>query len=144
MSVAIVHYHLRRGGVTRVIEAQSQVLTGLGIEHVVLSGTPHEGSQRLPVTVLPALAYRRQVDGMTGSALADSLRKAAARALGEVPSLWHIHNPTLGKNNLFPSMIRELARTRDRLLFQFHDFAEDGRPGNYPFACRGSKHDGRQ
>lgn len=131
MSVAIVHYHLRRGGVTRVIEAQCQALTRLGIEHIVLSGSPHEGSRQLPVTVLPDLDYDREADGTMGRDLADSLRKAASRALGEAPALWHIHNPTLGKNTLFPSMIHELARPGDRILFQFHDFAEDGRPGNY-------------
>ena len=131
MSVAIVHYHLRRGGVTRVIEAQSRALARLGVAHVILSGTPHEGSCGLPVTVLPDLEYRPAADGMSGRALAETLRKAAARALGGEPDLWHIHNPTLGKNILFPPMLRELARTRDRLLFQFHDFAEDGRPGNY-------------
>jgi glycosyltransferase involved in cell wall biosynthesis len=131
MSIAIVHYHLRHGGVTRVIEAQSQALTRLGIEHIVLSGTPYEGSHHLPVSVIPLLKYCSQADQLGGGVLADALREAATRALGEPPSLWHIHNPTLGKNCRFPAMLRKLADSQEHMLLQFHDFAEDGRPGNY-------------
>lgn len=136
MTVAIVHYHLRRGGVTRVIEAQSQALTRLGIAHIVLSGTPTEGSHPLPLAVVPDLDYRLWEDEMTGVDLAEEIRAAAAQALGEAPTIWHIHNPTLGKNKLFPSMLRDLAQDRARLVFQFHDFAEDGRPGNFRHLAR--------
>lgn len=129
--IAIVHYHLRRGGVTRVIESQSAALTALGVPHVILSSSPHEGPGDLPVRIEPDLDYRVDADPARGVLLADALRARAVDALGGEPAIWHIHNSTLGKNNLFPGWIRNLVRDDSHLLLQFHDFAEDGRPGNY-------------
>jgi glycosyltransferase involved in cell wall biosynthesis len=129
--VAIVHYHLRRGGVTRVIETQSAALARLGIPHVILSGTPQEGDTSLPVQVVPDVDYRVEPGDTTGAALAGALRARAVEALGHEPAIWHIHNSTLGKNDLFPGWIRNLVQEDSHLLLQFHDFAEDGRPGNY-------------
>jgi glycosyltransferase involved in cell wall biosynthesis len=131
MKVAIIHYHLRRGGVTRVIEAQSQTLRRAGIDHVILSGTPRDGRVNLPVEVVRELGYGPSHRALDGHALDATLRAAARRTLGRAPDLWHIHNPTLGKNTLFPNLVAELARTHQRLVLQTHDFAEDGRPANY-------------
>ena len=49
MKVAIVHYHLEPGGVTRVIEnaLASIASTGVPIETVVLSGRPYNGNSIL-------------------------------------------------------------------------------------------------
>ena len=59
MKVAIVHYHLGPGGVTRVIEAASQALATAGIRHVILTGdsdvAPPEKS--LPVRQIEGLGY---------------------------------------------------------------------------------------
>ena len=97
MSVALVHYHLRAGGVTRVLEAQSQALSQAGITHVILAGTPYQGPANLPVAVIPALDYREHPDGMTGTSLCAEMRQAAAIALRGDPQTWHLHNPTLGQ-----------------------------------------------
>lgn len=129
--IAIVHYHLRRGGVTRVIENQSAALKLLGIRHVVLSGASYSGPADLPTRVIPDVDYRIEPDEITGISLANELRNQAVQALGHEPAIWHIHNSTLGKNDLFPGWIRHLVREDSHLLLQFHDFAEDGRPGNY-------------
>ena len=59
MALAIVHYHLRRGGVTRVIEAQSQALARLGIEHVVLAGTRYRGDFEARFKALVAAIQQR-------------------------------------------------------------------------------------
>ena len=131
MSVALVHYHLRAGGVTRVLEAQSQALSQAGITHVILAGTPYQGPANLPVAVIPALDYREHPDGMTGASLCAEMRQAAAIALRGDPQTWHLHNPTLGKNVLIPSLLQELAEGQEQLVLHFHDFAEDGRPKNY-------------
>lgn len=131
MTAAIVHYHLRRGGVTRVIEGQSQALRRAGIDHVVLSGTPYRGRVDLPVAIVPELDYRSTSDSLSGDDLAARLRTAARNVLGAPPDLWHLHNPVLGKNVLFPPLLAELVRNRERLVLHAHDFAEDGRPGNY-------------
>ena len=133
MSVALVHYHLRPGGVTRVIERQSEALVSAGIEHVVLSGTQQEGFGKIPVKVVPALDYNTsQASGKPDEEpLHEQLLRTACSALGAEPDCWHIHNPTLGKNTLFPSLITKLATSQTPLILQLHDFAEDGRPENY-------------
>ena len=133
MSVALVHYHLRPGGVTRVIERQSEALTSAGIVHVILSGTRQDGSGKLPVQVVPALDYDSpQEPHETGeNPLHEQLVRAATVALGTEPDCWHLHNPTLGKNSQFPDLIAGLAARQTPLILQLHDFAEDGRPENY-------------
>ena len=133
MSVALIHYHLRPGGVTRVIEAQSEALSRAGIAHVILSGTAYEGSARLPVTVVPSLDYHKDYgrEGADISQLFSGLRQAADQALNSEPACWHLHNPTLGKNALFPGLVAELAGSRVPLVLHLHDLAEDGRPENY-------------
>ena len=133
MPVVLVHYHLRPGGVTRVLETQSEALTRAGLQHVILSGTPYEGPCFLPVVVVPGLAYRGKGsdDEAQGEALFEGVRRAARTALQCEPSCWHVHNPTLGKNALFPGLIARLAELRIPLVLHVHDFAEEGRPLNY-------------
>ncbi len=136
MAVAIVHYHLRPGGVTRVIEAQSRALTGAGIDHIILSGTPCRGRDDLPVRVIPALDYREKKPPVESSPLTGHLREVAATALGRPAELWHLHNPCLGKNIHFPDLVRGLSVSREPLVLHFHDFAEDGRPQNYQLLAK--------
>ncbi|MEC9055192.1 MAG: hypothetical protein VX633_07785, partial [Verrucomicrobiota bacterium] len=104
MSVALVHYHLRPGGVTRVIERQSEALTSAGIAHVILSGTRQDGSGKLPDRVVPALDddTPQEPRETGGNPLHEQLVRAATAALGTEPDCWHLHNPTLGKNSQFP------------------------------------------
>ncbi|MCH2065040.1 MAG: glycosyltransferase [Roseibacillus sp.] len=130
MSVALIHYHLRPGGVTRVIQRQSEALTQLGVSHVVLAGTPPEEPSRIPVAVVPSLDYQGNGEP-EGARLTRKLLEIATRALGEEPACWHLHNPILGKNVHFPGIVAELAERRVPLVLHLHDFAEDGRPENY-------------
>lgn len=137
MRLAIVHYHLDPGGVTRVIETTSQILTESGTPHVILSGGI--GSPEFSrVRVVPGLNYLPLPGAVTASQLLASLRTAAHDALGAPPDLWHFHNHSLGKNCLIPQVIDLLAEAGERLLLQLHDLAEDGRPLNYPLIadCR--------
>ena len=130
--IAMVHYHLRRGGVTRVIESARDVLTSQGDEVVILSGEPAlPGSRQEGVRVIPALNYRRSGSTVVAESLAEEMKKEAIAGLGGPPDLWHFHNPTLAKNVLLPSVIRELAAQGERVVLQIHDFSEDGRPSNY-------------
>ncbi len=130
--VAIVHYHLRRGGVTRVIEAARDILTALGDEVIILSGEPAlSDARQAGVRVVQALNYRKTGSPVVAESLAEELKKEAEAGLGGPVDIWHFHNPTLAKNVLFPSVIRELASQGERVVLQLHDFSEDGRPGNY-------------
>ena len=140
MRVAIVHYHLDPGGVTRVIEAASHVLTATGIPHVILAGgwgvspqTVARASrpEHLPVRHIEGLDYLSTPNHLTPAILLDSLRAAAREALGAPPDIWHFHNHSLGKNRLLPEVIARLAEENERLILQIHDLAEQGRPSNY-------------
>jgi FMN phosphatase YigB (HAD superfamily)/glycosyltransferase involved in cell wall biosynthesis len=121
MRVAIVHYHLTPGGVTRVIESASQALTSAGVRHVVLTGDDVTG-----------LGYLPAPGKLTAAELLTSLRSAASQALGAPPDIWHFHNHSLGKNVLLPQVIARLAADGERIVLQIHDLAEAGRPANYP------------
>lgn len=132
MRIAIVHHHLRPGGVTRVIE---NAVASLADRHdiVVLTGESCPGGSPLAsrTVTVDGLAYQSASDGLTPQALAGRLRRAA----GDV-DLWHVHNHSLGKNAALPDGIALLADAGARMLLQIHDFAEDGRPSNYAVASR--------
>jgi len=122
MRAAIVHYHLEPGGITSVIAAASQ---GLNTALVILTGEH-----------VPLLSYRQgplsqRSGGGEHLALLADLRAKASSALGSPPDIWHFHNPTLGKNDLFPALIATMAEAGEKLVLHIHDLAEDGRPENY-------------
>jgi hypothetical protein len=155
MRIAIVHYHLRPGGVTRVIETATRALAAAGLAPVVLVGeepppawalaTGGPGilpeanlqdvrpanSNPVPVQVVAGLAYRREAGSLSAPELARALRAAAVTALGAPPDIWHFHNHALGKNVLLADVVALLAEAGERLVLQLHDLAEDGRPANY-------------
>ena len=120
MRVAIVHYHLALGGVTRVIESASQALGSAGIHHVILTGEKVAG-----------LGYLTTPGELSADELLVSIRDAAAQALGGPPDIWHFHNHSLGKNCLIAEVVARLAAEGARLVLQIHDLAEAGRPENY-------------
>ncbi|WP_309381588.1 glycosyltransferase family 4 protein [Cerasicoccus frondis] len=130
MRVAIVHYHLKPGGVTRVVENAHASLERQGVQIVALSGEPYTGDSLMATGVVPGLSYTQANEKPDPGALWFSLKKAAREALGGEPDLWHIHNHCLGKNMAMPQVVDRLARETPVLL-QIHDFAEDGRPSNY-------------
>jgi len=133
LPVVIVHYHLRRGGVTRVIECTSSCLSKGGVPHVILSSTPAESGRKLPVRVVEELGYDHPPGGgSSGLQLAHTLRQAAQQALGTSKFVWHLHNHSLGKNRHLSDAAGILAVSGDPMVLQYHDFAEDGRPGAYP------------
>jgi GNAT superfamily N-acetyltransferase len=133
MRVAIAHYHLQTGGVSRVIQHACTALQARGARVVVLSGTAPQVS--LPagteIAVLKGLDYDERRDSLSPDRLATEMASAASSALGGAPDIWHIHNHSLGKNTALPGALLRLARNEQRLLLQPHDFAEDGRPALY-------------
>jgi glycosyltransferase involved in cell wall biosynthesis len=136
LRVAIVHYHLKRGGVTRVIES---TLRGLGqlpeasVSTVVLAGeVTGDFSFQEQAHAVEGLHYSNsQACTPDSETLLGRMRITARKALGGDPDLWHIHNHSLGKNEAMPGVVSLLAEAGEALLLQIHDFAEDGRPGNY-------------
>lgn len=133
MLIAIIHYHLRRGGVTRVLEFCVPSLAATGHKVVVLTGEPpvDESPLKEYSVVVSELGYDAGLAPGDGSALMSIVSEAAVQSLGGHPDIWHVHNHHLGKNLHVTAMVGALARRGDHLLLQIHDFPEDGRPVNY-------------
>lgn len=135
LRVAIVHYHLKRGGVTRVMESTLRGLSDLPepVNCVVLAGEMSaEVSFREQAVEVDGLHYSNaQADTPDAATLLASLKQAAVANLGAEPDVWHIHNHSLGKNSSMPELVALLAEEGAAVLLQMHDFAEDGRPENY-------------
>lgn len=131
--VAVVHYHFRRGGVTRVVENSLAALAGDAYRFTALSGepAPRDATLAHAVRTVPGLGYDDPDPACDADSLADRLQQAARQAFGRDPDLWHVHNHALGKNAALPGAVAVLAGRGQRLLLQVHDFAEDGRPSNY-------------
>ncbi len=118
MTILIVHYHLRSGGVTRVIESQVKVLQDMRHRVIIASSGPVEDWD-CECHLIPELDYSN-----AGTIPVDQLLAVDA-------DLWIIHNPTLGLNRAFPGMIETAEESGTRILMQIHDFVEDGRSANY-------------
>ena len=138
LRVAIVHYHLHPGGVTRVIRHAVEVLERSGVRTAVLVGEPPApgfastaSTASTQIGVVEGLGYFSRNGGRGGEALAGRLIAVATAALGSAPDLWHFHNHSLGKNPRVTEAVHELAAKGDPLLLQIHDFAEDSRPEEY-------------
>ena len=71
------------------------------------------------------------------------LKKRLDRILKEV-DIVHAHNPHLGKNPLLTYYLYELVLTGRKVLYQFHDFPEEGRPENYGWLRTVIEHWGRR
>jgi len=134
LRLAIVHYHLRRGGVASVIARAAAALDERAVRLIVLSGeAPGDACPFASrVRVVEGLAYNDAGGGGKGEKpLADRMEEAAGDALGGPPDVWHVHNHALGKNPALTRAVRCLADRGRALLLHIHDFAEDGRPANY-------------
>ncbi len=134
MNVAFLHFHLKPGGVTRVILDQAQSCEELGYKYTILAG---ENLQNLPgVQVIPQLNYDGTgSDALGPQGLGQIIFQTLARA--PWPQILHIHNPLLAKNSQLLPALNELfgllaqAGAPTQILFQVHDLAEDGRPAAY-------------
>jgi len=131
MRIAIVHYHLQTGGVTRIIECAAKALKQRQVSLVVLTGELPSRPLGADVRTIPRLAYEEHRSAGTPADLADDLMREARDALGALPDVWHVHNHTLGKNLLLPGALRHLIQAGQMLFLQIHDFAEDSRPFLY-------------
>jgi glycosyltransferase involved in cell wall biosynthesis len=127
--IAVLHYHLRHGGVSQVIGHAYRALEHEDFQMAAIIGEAAPRDAPLPTAVVPELAYG-VAPGDIGT-LVSKLRAAAAQVLGGPPDIWHIHNHSLGKNRAMPLLVGALAAAGERLLLQPHDFAEDCRPRNY-------------
>ena len=116
LRVAIVHYHLKRGGVTRVIESTlrglKQSSSKAPVSSVVLAGeVPEDFPYLEQAHTVEGLHYSNsQANTPDPETLLEQLRITAGKALGGEPDLWHIHNHSLGKNEAMPGVVSSLLR----------------------------------
>ena len=125
MKTAVIHYHARPGGVTRVVERAVESL-GDRAECLFFTGEAAPGESPLNIRPVPNLGYSTEQNFQPLELL-----KHARDAFGTDPDVWHIHNHSLGKNPALTAEVIALAEAEQKILLQIHDFAEDGRPANY-------------
>lgn len=130
--LAIVHHHLRTGGVSRVISRTVRAL-GDRFALAVLAGeaAPRGFAHDCAVGRVEGLGYAEGGTAPDARDLAKRLRETARDALGGAPDIWHVHNHSLGKNPALGEALALMANQGEHLLLHIHDFAEDGRPSNY-------------
>jgi hypothetical protein len=146
MKLAIGHYHLNRGGVTRVIENQLLALDSALDDHgpheaLILYGGRCEGWPsdladrlqriRLRQQPLPELDYDSEQASLTGGLATRLVETLQGAGFSPSETIVHIHNHSIGKNAALPGAVWNLAQRGYGLLLQVHDFAEDQRPGNF-------------
>ncbi len=134
MQIAILHYHLRPGGVTRVIELAWAALADLGVEALVLSGEPQPMTGKIPERCVRVVSELRYGAGVAED-LASSVDAACRSHWGTPADLIHTHNHALGKNFSLPAAVARWAKDGRALVLQLHDFAENARPANYHGLC---------
>ena len=141
MKIAFVHYHLKTGGVTTVLQQQQAAIRDC-CKTLVLTGTPPESDFPFTTHVIDALAYDsfRTQPVVDPEAAADEILNAIHDNFGSPADIIHVHNPTLSKNIHLLSILSVLQKKGTKLLLQCHDFAEDGRPNvfyrqPYPTDC---------
>lgn len=146
MNLAILHYHLNSGGVTRVIASHLLALDSVLDEHdrwrvVIFYGGRDSGWSQdfasqfqhidLDLQIVPELEYdaeRVQSSRSVLDSIQDGLNKHGFDANN---ALLHIHNHSLGKNAELLPALRSLVNEGFSCLLQPHDFAEDFRSANY-------------
>jgi len=152
MNIAIVHYHLNRGGVTRVVANQILSLESALAGHdevrvaILYGGRAHGWpdnfedqlkSVRLQLVPLPGLDYDEEPTADPDSLAANVMAQLRHLDFAPDDTVLHVHNHSLGKNVSLPGALSLLAENGYAQLLQIHDFAEDFRAENFRRLVRG-------
>lgn len=139
LRIAILHYHLRGGGVTRIIEHTFTALNDTRIQLCVITGEKPPNGLDIPeekVGVVKGLSYGKKNPDIGSVELKKGVVKKAKELLGSEPDIWHVHNHSLGKNAAFTRMTLKLAENGHKMVFHIHDFAEDNRAQNFTYLLK--------
>jgi glycosyltransferase involved in cell wall biosynthesis len=138
MKLLILHHHLQRGGVTRIIDSQIEslkkflppenitVLTGQASEEIYRKGVKVKIDEKINYLTREAISPEK------ARGLFTAIKKTFLKLLNE-DTIIHAHNLNLGKNPVLTAVVAELARDGVPLFNHCHDFAEDGRENNMAF-----------
>jgi glycosyltransferase involved in cell wall biosynthesis len=133
MEVAIIHYHLNPGGVSRIIELQIKGMKRISEETdmIILCGN----ANKLTSVHGVAIKADTQLDYMDVNTTEGQYVKTVSaimsfitKNLSDHPVL-HFHNPNLGKNPSLTMAVYKLASEGIPVINHCHDFPED-RPAN--------------
>jgi glycosyltransferase involved in cell wall biosynthesis len=136
VKIALVHYHLRRGGVTSVLYNQAAALAEGGDEVLIITGDAPPADTPFPGVCIRELQYDRpgtpaRDAGEAARDLADALLRAMETHWGLPADIIHVHNPLIQKNAALVPAVNILLGRGLRFLLQNHDLAEDFRPDVY-------------
>jgi glycosyltransferase involved in cell wall biosynthesis len=130
--ILLMHYHLRAGGVTAIIERQLIALSLLNNPPAVTVLTASKPSFSAPENLNLKFVVDKQLDYLDCSVLSrdeieNGLELVTALIKSELKSnsIIHFHNPTLGKNGIVTAALASLANSGVRIVYHCHDFAED-------------------
>lgn len=146
MKIAVFHYHLHPGGVTRVISLACKILlsrtNGIGgiegIEEITVvtgdrknaeAALPEEAGGRIRIAVHPEIGY---LDGNPETSARSIKTGVLEKYRGYI---WWIHNYHLGKNPLLTQAVVESAAEYpdQKILLHIHDFPECSRYENLAY-----------
>ncbi|MDD5199504.1 MAG: glycosyltransferase [Terrimicrobiaceae bacterium] len=128
--LAVIHYHLRPGGVRRVIElALPAIANLLGVRRITLAtGEAAEaGWIELLRAALPGVELRERVEpgfcyASEQRAVPKRLPAAVDALLADADAVW-LHNPALARNLPLVEAVAAAVRARDiPMVFHHHDF----------------------
>ena len=138
MKLFICHYHLKPGGVTRIIQSQIKAIRNSNLfdEIVILTGED-PGLVELKTSEFNGVRIiKKSLFNYMESFTSEENCKEKYKLLMEFfketinhNDILHIHNPALGKNPVVTYGIYNLAKAGYKLFLHCHDFAED-RPDN--------------
>ncbi len=140
MKIALMHFHLKTGGVSTVIRQQINCLKPWA-EILLLTGEPVSEALGAETVHIPEIAYDRLIQTpVDPEAVARSIKGAIQSRWEQGCDVLHVHNPLLAKNKSFLKLLKILEHMGIRLFLQIHDLAEDGRPtvyfkDDYPERC---------
>jgi len=132
MRLVVLHYHLLRGGVTGIVDAQLAALRQTSPDLPVTVAAGNAAGRTFPgveLLTIPALDYLTADPAAAYTAIRTFLASLPPDAVV------HAHNPTLGKNPALTLALYEAAGGGRAILYHIHDFAED-RPDNLDFLRR--------
>ena len=140
MKIAVFHYHLHPGGVTRVISLALEILLPRleGLEEITVvtgdgenaeAALPEEARGRVRVAVHPEIGYL----GGKPPRIAETIKTEVLEHYRGY--IWWVHNYHLGKNPLFTRAVVETAEEQpdQRILLHIHDFPECSRYENLSY-----------
>ncbi|MCH7727894.1 MAG: hypothetical protein IH991_15665, partial [Planctomycetes bacterium] len=146
MNIAILHYHLNRGGVTQVVmnhlrSLESVCASGEETRIALIYGGRRAGlpedllgqfsSLDVSLATVDGLEYDEGEEPDPHRLAGDLRRTLDELGFSSDSTVLHVHNHSLGKNLSLPETLLSLTQDGYRMLLHIHDFAEDFRPENY-------------